>query len=349
MTGEDEVDTMVHIEAPDFRLVITDVDGTLMGSVGDSGAAAEFHVTLNTFRRRYNAVWVVITGRTLAEYERVANMFESPDCRPDFVITRSSRAHVFSAMGYRPHVQLTTAIRFLSRGDSRQVKRTMRRIRPLMLSSAPSVRVVTRDEGGTCYQFRKAGDAQALVKAVGPEAVQCHGLKVLVHKHEIDVIPVHYDKGYCVLALASFLSISSDQILAIADGRKDLSMMDEGVARWTGCPANAAPELRTLIHRRSGHLSRRQHLRGVVDIMRSYMEGRVDPCGDGVWHQEDEVRQPWSRISVKRMDRSYRYDVVIASLGAYAVLAVLASYGLVPGKALILLPFTLVRWVLDLF
>ena len=120
-------------------------------------------------------------------------------------------------------------------------------------------------------------------------------------------------------------------------------MVDPVVAAYAGCPANAVPEMRSYMHQRSGILVPGQTIRGVSEILDVYVTDGVFPELSTDLPGEDEVKHPWGRISIKRQPGRSRRDFLMVGAGGYAVLASLAHFGLIPGGAIILLPFRILK------
>ena len=328
---------------PEFRMVVTDVDGTILGATVREEDVERFHETLNSFRRRYNAIWVVITGRSIASYEAISSRVESSDCRPDFVIVRNTTVYVYSKLGYRPHLPATGRLKWFARQDRRQVKKAMQGIRHAMRRTLSNVRMLGRDEGGIVYQLRNPEDVSVAVDLIKPLVTDVWGLKVLVHTNEVEIVPVYYQKGHCIRAVAELVHASADQILSIADGRRDLSMVDPLVAAYAGCPSNAVPEMRSYMHQRSGILAAGATLRGVCEILDIYVTDGMVPVMPTELPKDQDVKHPWGRLSLKRQPGRRRREYVMVGAGCYAILASLAHFGVVPGASIILLPFSLLK------
>jgi hydroxymethylpyrimidine pyrophosphatase-like HAD family hydrolase len=138
-------------------------------------------------------------------------------------------------------------------------------------------------------------------------------------------------KGLAVNRLSQIIGVRPDQILAIGDGRNDLSMMSPDVARMTGCPRNAKPEVVELVSENGGHIAKSRNLEGTIEVLDAFLTGRV--CSD--------LPSLWVPSGVPSGDRSgdgkasmnMRYVLAFLIIGAVLtilVLLIFAHFGLVP-------------------
>ena len=87
--------------------------------------------------------------------------------------------------------------------------------------------------------------------------------------HEwVFVVHDQFSKGRLLTEFAAQAGYVRDEILAIGDGYNDLPMLDRSVAKYAGCPADAAEEVRNAIKSRNGIIAKAPGTAGTVEIIR---------------------------------------------------------------------------------
>jgi hypothetical protein len=163
---------------------------------------------------------------------------------------------------------------------------------------------------------------------------------------EVDVREVPYTKGLAVAELAAHLGLRRENVLAVGNGSNDISMLAGDIASHTGCPSNSEPEVMEVVHRSGGHIATGRTLAGVLEIMEATQAGSVRSDLPENWRPPEEQPNPLSSRSSRdrgrtqsaaRWRRKATWWMVPAM--AYTVLAVFASFDVLPFGGLITRPF----------
>lgn len=88
------------------------------------------------------------------------------------------------------------------------------------------------------------------------------------------IIATHKDagKGRILGELMDRQDLTRENVLAIGDHLNDLDMLDGRVARFVGCPANAASQVKAAVKAAGGFVSEKPGAAGALDVIRYYID-----------------------------------------------------------------------------
>ena len=86
----------------DIKLLVTDLDGTLIGSANEFPLYKSFKEHLETLRDSSNTRWVACTGRTFRSFNEFFYPMQSMGIMPDYIIVRHAYILKRTNMGYVP-------------------------------------------------------------------------------------------------------------------------------------------------------------------------------------------------------------------------------------------------------
>jgi hypothetical protein len=258
---------------PDIRLVVADMDGTLLD--GDGRIPDTFWPVLERMHRR-GVYFAPASGR---QYATLARLFER--VRDGMVVIAENGAFVV-----RDGVELSSHIL-----ETDFVRRLVLRLRSLptadigvVLSGKKSAYVERNDEAfvSEARKYHVAlttvddlllvdddvvkvaifdfGDAETGVAPHLADVRDTHQV-VVSGEHWIDVLAAGVNKGVAVRELQSQLGVSHDQTAAFGDYLNDIEMLD--AAGWSFAMQDAHPDV--LAHALYRAPSNRDH--GVVDML----------------------------------------------------------------------------------
>ena len=314
----------------DIRLLATDLDGTLLGQKPEFQLYNPFRDTLSGLRTGQQMAWAVCTGRTMKSFTKVFMPMRSFGIVPDFVITSHAYIYSMTPLGYRPHWAWNIRVKQLQWRHLFLVRRAIPRLRRLVGSRFPFARIVAQGQQRICFGFDSPEFADAAAEIVRTAVQPYRYLRVFEYHNQVDVRSVPFTKGLALGELARHLRLSPQQILAVGNGQNDTSMMDRTVARYCACPANAEPEVMTLVHRNGGHIARKRYLSGVMETIEAYRTGTVCSELPGYWRDPTTIDSPVEAHSPRRSrDRSSALRPTLIFVAAlYAVLLVMANFGM---------------------
>jgi hydroxymethylpyrimidine pyrophosphatase-like HAD family hydrolase len=318
----------------DIELVATDLDGTLIGSANDLPLYVDFRDRINEIRRRNNAVWVACTGRRHRSFHRFFSPMQSMGLMPDYVILRHAFIYKLTRHGYWPRMFWNIGISLHVAFNKLRAPSAIRNWHSLLTGGANHVTTVRRTRDQLCLRFDKEESAEVAAELLRDSVKPFPHLRVFKYLREVDVRSVPFTKGMALGELSRHLKIPASRVLAIGDGLNDISMLDERVAAMVGCPANAVPEVIALVHRRCGHISARESLGGVLDVMAAHERGPVSSALPENWRDPSEGFNPQARSRGRTRGPRHRpidrQKVFLMVLSLYAVLVVFASFDLIP-------------------
>ena len=88
------------------------------------------------------------------------------------------------------------------------------------------------------------------------------------------VVHREFSKGRVLKRIADSLKITRENILAIGDGRNDLSMLNGTVAELVGCPSNACDDVKATIRHAEGHIANGEIGKGTAEIILKFLTSK---------------------------------------------------------------------------
>ncbi len=333
----------------EIRLLATDLDGTLIGSVNELPLYQAFRDKVNELRRRHNTLWVVCTGRSLRSFEFFFTPMRMMDIMPDYVIIKHAYIYGLSKFGYLPHLIWNMRTWHLLHTSERSISKVILDLYDMTAQYAMGVHTVQRKKDRLRLRFTSEETAVAVAGMLKEKAKPYKYLQVFAYGQEVDVRAVPFTKGLALSELAHHLGIPSDYVLAIGNGHNDTSMLDGTAAKLTGCPSNSEVEVMEVVHNSGGHIAASGALTGVMEILDAHMNGSV--CSDlPAWWKNRSGPIDRVNISPSRSSQTRRPVASLALLFVcgYVVLLAFASFNLIPVfSRVIMFPFTALEWILE--
>ncbi len=329
---------------PILRLIVTDLDGTLIGNANEFALYDEFQKQLDHMRARHGAVWVVCTGRTLRSFRHFIEPMQTMGVAPEYAIIRHAYVYRHTRLGYRPHLTWNFWILMHLLISRLHIHSAINEWHALITGMTRHVTTIYRKRNRLCLRFDREEDAEAATEILTEKAREFRHLRVFRYLREVDIRMVPFTKGLAVYDLASRLGIPREEILAIGNGHNDISMLDGRIAKFTGCPGNAESAVMEIVHASGGHIAREHCLGGVVQILNAYLDGTIDSSLPPWWSPAASGLNPhtkgWSSRPPRRPGgrRKSRASALIFVAVCYAVLVVFASFDLMPFSDWIMKP-----------
>ena len=260
----------------DIRLIVADLDGTIIGPKDEHEIYAPFRLKLEELRQRFGTRWSVNTGRSKKSFKRAYTPLASLGITPDFVIVKHAYVYSVKLWGYRPHylwnIQTWLAI-IRTRVHSRIL---IGRFAATIASRFRRVKCIRRGPSKMLFRFR---DTETMESAYYLLRVltQPHG-NLIISQYSTDLVlsTIPFTKGVAVAHLAAHIGVSRENVLCIGDGHNDMSMLDGSIAGMTACPANATSEVMRTVHRSKGHISAKFSLAGTLEAIDAHTNGGVN-------------------------------------------------------------------------
>lgn len=332
------------------QLLVTDLDGTLLGRHPEFKLFNEFRDVLQTRRSRGDFTWAISTGRGLRNFHAMFLPLNAFGIMPDFVIVRHAFTFERQPWGYAPHVLWNLRLMGMLWKHRAQVHWIVPRLRHIVGRRIPFVRIQYQSKERICFRFEDAATTQFGADLIQEAILPCRYLRMFQYRTEVDVRMVPFTKGLSLTELAKTINIPPSRILAIGDGLNDISMMASEVVGYCACPHNAVPQVMETVHARGGHIAHEDSLAGVVEILNAYSGGSV--CSDYPenWIAPAQGDNPLPPRRKRSPAERSVWPVLIGLLALYTVLLACIRFNVLRGADWLFKPYLLlIEWIRRLF
>ncbi len=255
-----------------IRLLSLDFDGTLVSRDGAPVLHAQC-IELIRDLQQAGTIWAINTGRSVDLLETGLSEFAFP-IRPDFILTTEREV-------FRPG---ENGAKWEPLGDWNE---RCAREHAELFSSAHSVLAEVVDFVNRETNARLIYNAEGLEGLVAEsdeemdritrfieEARAAHP-KLDYQRNTVYLRFCHadYHKGAALAELARLIEVPRENIFAAGDHYNDISMLDGTVAAMPSCPANAIPEVQTVVRNAGGYVARSAHGAGVYEALLNFLNG----------------------------------------------------------------------------
>jgi len=329
--------------AATVRLIATDLDGTLIGSVDELPAYGEFAARIGALRTANEARWVVLSGRSMRSFLEYFHPMRSLGILPDFVILKYTFIYRREGDGFRLcagwslHTLWQRLLRPLL------TRRVIREWSESAVSEFRGTRALIKMPERVQLRFKSEESAASAIAALRAKLTGLDHVKATIEGTVVEARAFLYLKGLALNELERWLGVNPQEVLAIGNGHHDLSMMDESIACLTGCPANSHARVVDRVHQAGGHIAHQRSLAGVLEILDAYLNDKVDSSLPSSWRAPSGLRQSSSPASSRRRERRKRM-LRFGALGVviYAILMAFAVFEVIPYWWIIMKPYDFV-------
>ena len=327
-----------------IRMVVTDMDDTLVGTGAPDEDMASFGAALSHFG--LGVKWVIVTGRSLADVQQKMEPFSALSLYPDAVIAHSFHVYTRGREQYVPHHLLN--IRILGVLLWRLFYSYFRLLRWVAhIRHARQAKVMKKSRHFLHIKFHKDSEAAAALEEAQAALAPYHFYAPVLHKNKMEFHLRPVLKGVALELMCRHEHVDPPGVLAIGDGRSDLSLLSPRVSGGgCGCPANAATELKQAVHEHGGHLAQAQGLTGLVEILRAYQDGAVRSGLPEDWQKPvARLRNPHGAAPHMTRWRVTLRGVLAVVLVLYLIVLAFAQFHLIPFSEKLSWPL---RWLTNL-
>jgi HAD superfamily hydrolase (TIGR01484 family) len=315
----------------DIRLLVIDLDGTLVGPTDQYFVCLEFKDKINQFLSRTGAKWAICTGRSMEGYKTHFKSMLKMGIRPDYVVTRDAYIFTVTPKGLMiPHLKWNFSIFRKIFYHNASVNDTLGEWHALCSKWDFGISKKDWTTRSLILHFNSEDAAIRVFEMLNSSAEHKPHVRVRHLQNVVWAESRIVSKGLAVNKLAQITGVRADQILAVGDGRNDLSMMSPDVAKMTGCPRNAKPEVIELVAKNGGHIAKSRNLEGTIEVLDAYLTGRV--CSDLPPLWAPPGLPSGDRSASGKQFRTKRYAFAFLIMGAVLaalVLIIFSYFGLV--------------------
>jgi len=324
-----------------IRMVVTDMDGTLVVTGAPDEDAAVFGEALSRFTT--GVKWVIITGRSLEDVQHKMAPFSALSLYPDAVISHSFHVYTRGRRQYASHhllnLKILGVLLWRLFYSYFRLLRWAGHIRHTRQAS-----VIKKSRRFLHIKFPRESEAVAALEEVQPVLAPYDFYEPVLHKNKMEFHLRPVLKGVALEMLCRHENVDAAGVLAIGDGRTDLSLLSPRVSGGgCGCPSNAAAEVRQAVHEHGGHLAQSQGLAGLVEVLRAYQSDTVISALPENWQKPvARLKNPRGATPhVVRWRMTPRW-VLMVLLVLYLVVLAFAQFRLIPFSGTLSLPL---RWL----
>jgi HAD superfamily hydrolase (TIGR01484 family) len=316
----------------DIRLLAIDLDGTLVGPTNEYFRCMEFREKLGEFLSQTGAQWAICTGRSRSGFGLIFQPMLELGIRPDYLVTRDTYIFTVTRRGWViPHFKWNVMIRKQIIQHNASVNATFREWHNLFSRWDFGIIETIRTKRRLVFHFESMEAADQAFKMLQSKAKTRPRVKVRRYQDTVWAESDVNSKGLAVKKLAELIGLRPEQILAVGDGKNDVSMMQPDVARMTGCPRNARPEVIELVHESGGHVAKTRNLAGAIEVLDAYTTGTV--CSDlpADWIPTGVPAGSGAAEGEERWHRRYVIAFLVIGMAlAVLMLVIFAYFGLLP-------------------
>lgn len=328
----------------DMRLIVADLDGTILGSRDEcQDSAVAFRAKLDELAGAAGFRWAVNTGRGIRSFRRVFRPLFRLGIMPDYIVVKHAYIFGVKRWGYLPHVIWNIQTWFSIALTRFRARRTIKRLTSTITARFRRVRCRPLGRYRIAFQFRSSETMKSAYHLLSDLALPHRNFIVSEHVRELVLSTIPFTKGLAVVHLARHLRIPRENVLCIGDGHNDISMLDGTAAAMTACPSNATVAVMRTVHDSGGHIARKPSLAGVLEAIESHESGAVNnelPADITLMEKSARNNNPLERSTGHhRMVPGVLRDVILLGLCFIAVLFALASAGMLgPLSRYLMLP-----------
>jgi hydroxymethylpyrimidine pyrophosphatase-like HAD family hydrolase len=327
--------------AAEIRLLATDLDGTVAEHSSREPLYDEFASQIRALKEEHDARWAIFSGRSRRRVLRLLAPLRDLGINPDFLVLRYAYVYRFTPLGYIPCLFWNMAILWQLIREPLAARRMINEWYESAVFRFPRMYTLIRSQYRLRLRFDVEQDAMDAAESLRELIAPFRHMRVFRAGVEVEAMPVPYIKGLVLNEMQRRLGIDPCHVLAIGNGRNDLSMVDPSVSGRCGCPANSDSRIVQAVHEAGGHLARHRSLAGVVEIIQAHRSGVI--CSD----LPPEWKVPRKEMSIperlwsheQRRRKVYRIAALVVVL--YMILVAFASFDLIPFSGWIMKPYEL--------
>ena len=244
-----------------FKIISTDFDGTVHTDAQRPPVPVVFQQRISQLQDQ-GVKWVVNTGR---DFDSLMGALDSArlTITPDYLVVVEREIHVRGRQGFSASLDWNTRCR-----DEQAT--LFARIEPRLaevidwIHAHFTATVYADDYSPFCLAATTNADADAILDHVGAAFRHLPELTIVRNDVYARFSHVAYNKGTAMSEVARMNHVPRDLVLAAGDHFNDLPMLSLEHARFLVAPSNAIPEVKSLVERQGGFISRDPGGYGVV-------------------------------------------------------------------------------------
>ncbi len=316
-----------------IRLVATDLDGTLVGRNNPYFDCVAFRDEMEKLRRERGVKWVVCTGRSGPMFRKIFRPLYELGLQPDHIVLEDAFIYeVRGRMRFKSFAAWNKTVWQLVERVEEETRRAFREWESFFGKWDFGIDRLVVGRRRMSFFFQSTAAADRALGVLREKAAPYPYLKVEQFAQAVYVGHDVFTKGLALSELTRMLGLRSADVLAIGDGRNDLSFLEPSVSRFVGCPANAKPEVMEFVSQHGGHIAAESCLAGVVEILQAYEKNQVRSTLPEGWERPPPSASSLAEDSaIQGIRRRIIMWICGGLLGVAALVAlILRQFGLLP-------------------
>jgi HAD superfamily hydrolase (TIGR01484 family) len=249
-------------------LLCFDFDGTLVDPNPDWAATNEL-IEMLLELRKMGAAWVINTGRSLYHtLDGLAQHGLKPP--PDFIIAREGE--IYSLSKFNRWVDFGDWNARMAKEHKRFYKSHQRFFKQVKhhLKTNTNAEWISEATEPAGIVSSSVEEMDAICRWLDQERTVFPELGYQRNSIYLRFTHVTVNKGSAFQELGRLLNVDADHRFAIGDSHNDLPLLRKSVATCIACPANAVPEIMTLVHEEGGYRADEPSTKGCIEALNYY-------------------------------------------------------------------------------
>lgn len=321
-----------------FRILAAELDGMRFGSASADDLGVDFSRAMSSLGPSGEALWVAFISRSRFGAMRRLLPFADSGRMPDYLILRHWLIYRRTRIGYLPCVAWNVRILWRIIRNPFMARRILDAWYEDTVKRFATMKTMIRTDNHLRMRFDSMADADAALAPLEKLLSPYRYASVVRTDREVEIRPEPFIKGLALSQLCEQLQIVAKDVLAIVYWSSDLSLVRKSVAACCGCAANADHGILHAVHAAGGHVARSKGMKGVLEVIQAYRGDRVLSDLPSNWNvPKKDISMP-ERLLRNSQRRRRIQRVFTLTVGLYVILAVFASFDVIPMSALILAP-----------
>jgi hydroxymethylpyrimidine pyrophosphatase-like HAD family hydrolase len=247
-----------------IRLISTDFDGTIFAEFENPPVPQVLQQLIGKLQGQ-GAKWAINTGRDMSSLMEALGRARL-SVQPDYLVLVEREIHVHDGVRYTELEHWNTAC---TRSHDELFARVRQDVPRLTewVNSRFNATVYQDAYSPFCLIAADINDAEIIHDYLEG---YCRGIPHLtLVRNDVYSRFSHeaFNKGTALGELARQLGIGPQHVMAVGDHLNDLPMLSQTHARWLAAPENAVPQVKAVVTRQNGYVSKLPHGHGVADAI----------------------------------------------------------------------------------
>ena len=254
-----------------IKLISTDFDGTLFAEF-EAPPIPESLQQLLAGLQEQGVKWVINTGRDMGSLMKSLEK-HGINVKPDYLVLVEREIHLHRDAQYWELKEWNQAC---VRAHEQLFSRVLQDVPRIAdwISTRFEAQIYQDAYSPFCLIAGCLDDAEVIHEYLDDYARNIPELSIVRNDVYARFSHAAYNKGTALAELTRRLGLKPEQVFAAGDHFNDLPMLSQNYARWLAAPANAVPEVKSVVLEQRGYISEFHCGHGVADSLEHYLKTR---------------------------------------------------------------------------